>query len=171
MMKDTYIKRYESGRYSLIAMAAFTLVNIVLLFFGSDLYFIFSASIPYFTAIFPWVLAIEDPSYTAFVVPMTLAAVLMLVPYVLAFFLGKRPEKYGWMILALVCFAIDTVGFFVLFGISIDGIIDLVFHGWILVSLVLAVVSAVKLKSAGLETVEIKMPETEQAASDSESQE
>ena len=147
-MTEKYTKRYETGRYTLIAMAVFTFVNIILLWFNSDLYFIFSASIPYFTAIMPWVLAVEISSYTSWIFPMTVAAILMLVPYVLTFFLGKSPAKYGWMIFSLVCFAIDTAGYFVLFGISVETLIDLVIHIWVLVSLIMSVHAAVKLKEA-----------------------
>ena len=145
-MTEKYTKRYETGRYYLIALSAFTLLNIVLLLFNSDLYFIFSASIPYFTAIMPWILAAEISSYASWIFPMMIAAILMLVPYGLTIFFGKSPQKYGWMILSLVCFAIDTAGYFVLFGISVDTLIDLVIHIWVLISLILAVHAAVKLK-------------------------
>lgn len=162
-MKEKYLKSYETGRYNLIVMSAFTLINIILLLLGSDMYFLFSAAIPYFTAIFPHVLAVEIPSYASWILPLAGVSALMLVPYVLAFFLGKNPEKYGWMIFALVCFAIDTAGFFILFGISVEGIVDLIFHLWVLVYLILAVRAGAKLKALSHdmpEATEIKqMPE------------
>ncbi len=159
-MKEKYLKSYETSRYNLIVMAAFTLVNIILLLLGSDTYFLFSASIPYFTALFPCVLALEIPSYASWILPLAGVAVLMLVPYVLAFFFGKKPEKYGWMIFALICFTIDTAGYFILFGISLDSIVDLVFHLWVMVYLILAVRAGVKLRELSLSEPEIiKTPE------------
>lgn len=152
--REKHLKRYASGRSNLMIMSVFTLVNVLLLVLGGSLYFLFSASVPYFVAVFPWVMAEQNPSFTALILPLTLLAILMLVPYVLAFFLGKDPSKYGWLLAALILFGIDTVGFFVLDGLREDNAINLVFHIWVLVSLAMAVYSAIKLKDLPAEEVE-----------------
>lgn len=37
---------------------------------------------------------------------------------------------------ALVCFIIDTLGMFVIYGISFDSIIDILFHGYVIWTLI-----------------------------------
>ena len=45
------VSQYRAARVNLLLALAFTLVNIILLFAGTDSYFLFSATIPYVLAI------------------------------------------------------------------------------------------------------------------------
>ena len=58
----------------------------------------------------------------------------------------SKSNKYGWVIAALAFFGIDTVSFFVINGFSFDGILDLLFHAWVVYYLIVGVASALKLK-------------------------
>ena len=44
---EAHVKRYGSARVDLLIMIVLTVVNIVLMFFGSETMMLFSASIPY----------------------------------------------------------------------------------------------------------------------------
>ena len=45
--RETYESRYKSARANILFVIGFTVLNIVLLLFQSDSYFLFSACIPY----------------------------------------------------------------------------------------------------------------------------
>ena len=134
-------------------MVAFTVINIIMLFVGGDSYFLFSAVVPYylvmegmfFTGKLEY-LPVEDAyrmddSYLT--VMLIIAAVITLL-YLVCWFLSKD-NKVGWLIGALVLIVIDTIGIFVLFEVG-ESILDIIFHVWVIVSLVQGIIAAKKLK-------------------------
>ena len=121
--------RYSSARHNLLLAIVFTAVNIVLFLTGMNLYFLFSIFLPY--------------SFFGEGLGLTVVAVLLLAVYVLAYFLSK--EKKGWLTAALVLFIIDCVCFVGLIVLCVlDGdigtvrssLFDLLFHIWVLISLI-----------------------------------
>lgn len=139
--------RYDGARKNLFLVVMFSLINLILLVVNSFTYFLFSASIPYLIADLAKYLCGMYPadyyeiSYEeAFFFPRAVfwiavvVAVLILAFYVLCFFLSGK-NRVGWLITALVCFALDTVVMFLYYGISADMIMDIVFHVWVIVSL------------------------------------
>lgn len=155
--KQRLTNKYNTSRNNILLVVVFTLINSVLLFTGSDSYFLFSASIPYYFTLFGllytgrmpvdwyegWDDFVPDPDI---VLAVYLGiAIIAVVLYALCWLLSKK-KGYGWLIVALVMFAIDTAGMFYLAGFSADMILDIVFHGWVLVSLVSGVITAKKLK-------------------------
>ena len=166
--------KYHSARHNLLLVVVFTLINIVLLVTNSDTYFLFSASIPYLVADLAMALCGKYPAEyyegdmagmpvmsDGFFAVMLMIAGVILILYLLSWILSKKPSV-GWMIFALVFFAIDTAGMLILLGISADMIIDIVFHGWVLVSLTNGILSYYKLKKLPEEEEEI--PAVEEAA-------
>ncbi len=155
--KQRLTNKYNTSRNNILLVVVFTLINSVLLFTGSDSYFLFSASIPYYFTLFGllytgrmpadwyegWEDFVPDPD-TVLAVYLGIA-IIAIVLYALCWLLSKK-KGYGWLIVALVMFAIDTAGMFYLAGFSADMILDIVFHGWVLVSLVSGVITAKKLK-------------------------
>ena len=83
---------------------------------------------------------------SSFLVVMIVIAIIMIAFYGLFYFLSRK-QKSGWLIVALVFFVIDTFGMFYLWGISIDMILDLLFHIWVIYYLVSGIVAAKKLKN------------------------
>lgn len=167
--------KYAGARSNLILVILFTLINVVLLVTNSNSYFLFSAAIPYAFAMtgmdacgkFPE--EYYDPTYeyeflpdSFFVFMMVMAAAILLVYLVCWIFSGK--ERYGWLVAALVLFAADTVGMFLVFEPGTDIIIDVVFHAWVIYSLVSGIVAAVKLKKLPEEE---ELPETNLPADES----
>ena len=149
--------KYMGARYNLLLVVIFTLINIVLRLAQSNTYFLFSATIPYFLADLGMVLCGKYPAEyyagmedmvilnNSFLVVMLVIAAVILLLYLLSWIFSKKP-RVGWMIFALVFFALDTLAMLWLMGISADMIIDIAFHVWVLVSLTNGIVSYFKLK-------------------------
>ena len=151
--------KYNSARMNLLLVLGMTLLNIVVCCFGSDRYFLFSASIPYYLVLLGSIMTGRMPEeyYTdwpasepflgiGFLVVMAVIAVAMLLVYLACFLLSKK-NRVGWLITAAVFFGIDTLGMLWLYGISADAIFDIVFHAWVLYYLITGVINGLKLKN------------------------
>ena len=151
--------KYNISRSNLLAVIVFTLINILMAAFGSTSYFLFSASIPYYLVFLGSLMCgkfpIEDDEGamteadfldSSFLIVMIVIAIIMTAFYGLFYFLSRK-QKSGWLIVALVFFVIDTIGMFYLWGFSIDMILDLLFHIWVIYYLVSGIIAANKLKN------------------------
>ena len=158
--------KFASARSNLLLVLVFTVVNIILLVTQSNTYFLFSAYVPYLLAILGMEMCgmFPDEYYggdtsgfiffdTSFLVIMLVIAAVILALYLLSFIFTKK-GKSGWMIFALVLFAIDTV-LLIVMTLSAISIVDLVFHTWVLYSLFTGVSAAKKLKNLPEEPVEL----------------
>ena len=152
--------RYESARGCLLAVAAFTLLNVILSATGTDMYFLFSASIPLLLMSLGSFLCGRYPEdfYTgelegmefldmSFFWVMVAVAVAISALYFVCWYFSHR-RRVGFMIAALVLFATDTLLFFLFYGIAVEVLIDLLFHVAVLVYLILGVVAYYKQKRA-----------------------
>ncbi len=153
--------KYETARRNLLLVVVFTVVNIVLLLLNANTYFLFSAYVPYTIAVFARFLCgmLPDEYYvgydveffpeSVFYVVLAIAAVIV-VFYLLCFiFSGKN--RYGWLITALVLFALDTVVMVLNLDFSAfdyHTIIDIVFHAWIIYILVSGVITGINIAKA-----------------------
>ena len=154
--------RYNSARHNILLVIAFTLVNSVLLFTGSDSYFLFAAAIPYYMTLFgllytgrmpaEWYEGVEfQPDPDAVLYIYVAIAIVIVGLYALMWFLSKK-HGYGWLVAALLLFVADTFAMFYFTGFTADMILDFVFHVWVLVSLCSGIIAAITLK---------KLPEEE----------
>ena len=124
---------YKSARIAIILLVALTIVNILMSIAHIDRYFVSSVFMSYFmVAIIPNVALGAGIAFA------------ILVPYLLAFLLSKK--KAGWMIAALVLFALDTL--FVIFTMFLlyrigespwSMLLDLVLHAFVIFELVMGV--------------------------------
>lgn len=152
--------KYSSARANLLIVVAFTLINIVLAFTDSSSYFLFSLFIPYMLVLLGAMLTGNLPgAYTAaeleiieflpnavFII-MAIVAAAFLAVFVVSWVVTKKKPAIGWLIASLVLASIDT-GIFLLFGgISLDTLIDLAFHVWVIVSLAGGISAHKKLKA------------------------
>lgn len=152
---QTLENQYKSSVSNLLLVVAFTAVNIVLLVTNANRYFLFSAYLPYFAADIGMYMCGRYPAEyyygdeefvdNSFFIFMVALAVLLVLVYLLCWFMAKK-KKVGWLIFSLVFFCLDTVAFAVLNGLSSDGIIDIVFHVWVIVSLAGGIRNFYKLK-------------------------
>lgn len=63
----------------------------------------------------------------------------------------------AWLIVALVLFALDTL-MMLLGGIGLDSIVDILFHGWVIISLSMGISAHFKLKKLPEEPVSTEVP-------------
>lgn len=157
-------RRYKSSLSSLLLITVFSGVNLVLLLTNSDSYFLFSAYIPYllgdyamfFGGRYPAEYYADVPDIEFFgteIFAVFVAAAVLFVLFYLVCFLFARKKKAVWLIFALSLFVIDTIVMFVVVGLSVDMIMDIIFHVWAIVSLALGIAAYLKLK---------KLPEEEE---------
>lgn len=156
--------KYNSARANLLLLLAFTVINIILVLFGANTYFLFSASIPYsivyLGAFFCGKLPAEQYEGTelteadffpsSVLVVMAVIAAVILALYFLCWLFSKQ-HKVGWLIFALVLFVLDTVMMFLFSGISFDSIFDILIHAWVLYYLIAGIHAHGKLKKLGEE--------------------
>ena len=150
--KKRSVNSYDRARNNLLIIIVLSLVNIGILFFGGDSYYVFCASIPYvitdlamyFCGKYPleyYGLAegevLDFYGNEVFAV-LIMLAVICIAAYALCYILSKK--RVGWMIFALVFFACDTVFMLYWWGINLNNALDILAHGWILVSMVLGLV-------------------------------
>lgn len=125
------LQRYTRARSNLLWVILFTVINAVLLIADSGVMFLFSATLPYFMVSLGWMVGIRPVLIVCIVI-----AAIMVGLYALCWALCKtRP---GWMVAALVFFALDTA--FLLYitlapPVDFSGILDILIHVWVLVSL------------------------------------
>lgn len=127
-------QKYEIARKNLILMIILTVVNIALLTFESNTMLLFSATIPYMAGVFAM-----TTSYTVVATILIGIAAVTLILYLICWIFSKK--HYGWMIVALVMFILDTlamIGMYLLAG-DVSGILDVVIHVWVLYYLVIGV--------------------------------
>ena len=139
--------RYRVCRLNLLAVMAFTLLNIALLLFGADYYLLFSATIPYYMVFWGLLLcgkfapeiyemlygegvAVEFLPGSVLVVAIVMALLITLL-YLLCFFLSNH-RRVAWLKVAAVLFTLDTIGMLLMSGFAVNMILDLVFHVWVL---------------------------------------
>lgn len=143
----------KNGRHSLLLIIVFTIINLVMLLLDQDTYFLFSASVPYYTTLL--VKAIENgfvngPWTNG---PGTMVALLFSFVILTVFFLCwlLSDKRRGWLVAALVLFIVDTLAMilftYALYDSPVANIVDLFFHIWAIVELFQAVRAKKKLQA------------------------
>jgi len=115
-------------------MIAFTLINVALILVDSDMFFLFSATIPYYIAGFGAVFA-DELGNSAWLIGGGAVALFGILLYFLCWLLSKRAR--AWILVALILFLIDSafLVFLVVFlaeGFDAFFLIDIAFQVWIL---------------------------------------
>lgn len=140
------IRNLQTARFNFLLVAVFTIINVILALIGGDYYFLFSSFIPYyltFIAVF-----MED---TVLIAVMIVVAALFIAFYFLCWWMSKNKPKL-WMSVALAVFAVDTVFLFIICRTFLmDMIVDIVFHVWVIVYLIIGIIAASKLKKMAAE--------------------
>ncbi len=170
--KQVLETRYNNSRMNLLLVVAFTAINIVLLVTKSDTYFLFSAFIPYamvtlgmmLCGMFPEEYYGEDLAGMEFFDSTVFAvflgiAIVMVALYLLSWIFSKK-NRVGWLVFALVIFAVDTLGMFAVEGFALESIIDIVFHVWVIVSLAVGIRAGGQLKKLPAEETNVLEWET-----------
>lgn len=136
----------SSARYNLLAVLIFTAVNLVMLLTGSDSYFLFSATLPYYLTYFGYMF--DHFILSTFTLTGLVMAAVFLGGVLLCWLLSKKHSS--WFIVGLVLMGIDALAMVVLMlltGSFMEWLLDIVFHGWVIFSLSRGIAAAAKLKS------------------------
>ncbi|MBQ7365345.1 MAG: hypothetical protein IJW46_07085 [Clostridia bacterium] len=155
--KELYARDLKISSMNILAMAALTLVNIVLVITNSDSSFPFSASIPlYLVLIFSEMCGMRpDAFYEEFYGPdwkdaeffdpglfwgVVVVAVLLTAIYFVLWYFAKKKKVFS--IVLTVFYAIDTVALLIfnttIYAFSAMVLIELLFHAWVFYYLILA---------------------------------
>ena len=166
--------RYNKSRHNLLLVLIFTAINIVLLVTNANSYFLFSAYVPYMLVdlgmdmcgMYPAEYYGADYSEYVFLNPSFFAiclgiAIVILAMYLLSWIFSKK-ARVGWLIFSVVFFVLDFIVLLLVVEINSSIMIDIVFHVWVIVSLMMGIVSHFKLKKLPVE--EIVISETEEVA-------
>lgn len=143
-LREQLDSKYQAARFNLLLVIALTVINIVLLLTDGDSYFLFSAFIPYFLVTIGMVFTgkfpeeyyadgfegIEFVDQSLLTVTVVIAAAIVVV-YALCWLFSKK-HKVGWLIAALVMFALDTIAMLSLGGLALETLIDVALHVWVL---------------------------------------
>lgn len=153
------LRKYELGRSNLLLAIVLTAINIFAPLFGADFYFMFSIFTPttlnsmglfwcgmypeevYAEAGYEGIILLDQTYYYIFLA----VAVIITLVFLVCWFLSKG-NKVGWLIAATVLFTIDSILIFV-WGASLDYVLDIIFHAWVLYSLISGIVAHYKLKA------------------------
>lgn len=130
---------YAAARSNLLLVVAFTAVNLVLTLINADLYFLFSATVPQFILGIGYAFETTTAIAVAAVIAFLGAGV-----YLLCWWLSKKHR--GWMVVALILFALDTLAALAMVAMDTGMLLDLVFHVWVLFYLISGVSAMVKMK-------------------------
>ena len=160
-------RRYNSARINLLLMIVLTAINAAIYFTDVNISFLFSASVPIYSLLYGYLF--ESYGVSGALTVGIAVAVVTLALYLLCWFLSKK--KRGWMTAALVLFVIDcaALGFVMWDLIPANSdlnvgtfLVEILFHIWILVTLILGVVAAAKLKKLPEQTPQSEAAEAQQ---------
>ena len=148
---------FSRSRGVLLAVVAFTVINLLLETFGADFYLLYSASVPQF------VLLIAD-EIGIYGFGLVLALIITAV-YLVCWALSKRWRIF--ILIALILFSLDTL-FLLLLVIDAENfslfLIDLAFCVWILFSLARGSIAWFKLRRVSPDEILALQDEISQAA-------
>jgi hypothetical protein len=151
---------FEKARNNLLAVIAFTVINLALTAFDTGVSFLFSATLPQF--VFE-----VCRTWDTMIIGLVLAFIII-IPYFIFWLLAKRTRVL--ILVALIFFGIDSLVLLLLLldvGLSTDFqgfqfsyLLELAFHGWILYYLVNGVRAWVKLRSIDTNVFNAVLQET-----------
>lgn len=144
---QTPADKFNSARGNLMIVVVFTVINLVLLMLDTDTQFLFSASFPSLAFALGDVLA-DELGMSILRTGALLLAIGNIGLYFICWLFSKK--RRGFMIFALILFILDCLILGVMclalytdFDYSV--LIDVVFHGWVLISLISGVAASAKL--------------------------
>lgn len=156
IQRQAMASKYNAARSNLLLLVIFSAINLIMLATGAGTYFLFSASVPYiitylgmfFCGMYPKEMyeGLEGMYFldkSLFFILLAISA-LILVIYLLCWLFSKD-GKVKWLKLALVLFSIDTLVMFLYYGFAINMIVDIIFHVWVIVIMVMGIKAHKKL--------------------------
>ncbi|MBQ7368947.1 MAG: hypothetical protein IJW60_04500 [Clostridia bacterium] len=148
--------KYKNARLSLLIILLLSVVNVFVMF--ADTYFLFSAHIALVIANVGFVLKLETGENAYLLIGIVLS-LITLIPYLVCWIFSKKHA--GWLIAALVLFAIDTVFLVIDIPAYLDFgdfsiFIDLIVHVIVLYELVVGVKAGFAMQREAKEAAQIE---------------
>ena len=138
--------RYKSARFDLLIVIIFTVLNIVMLFTGSETMMLFSATIPYYAVAIAYFANLQMGGLEWFVNGSLILAFIILAVYLVCWFFSKK--RNGWLVAALVLFCLDTLATVFLYADNLtSGIMDFLIHGIVIWYLAMGVKAGKQMKN------------------------
>ena len=171
MQRQALESKYNAARSNLLAVAIFTVINIVMLATNAGGYFLFSANIPYMVTYFGMFLCgmFPDEFYADFegmfflnksVFVVTLIISIVFIAFYFICWLLSKNGKTLWLKIALGLFIADSILMLVL-GSAGSMIIDIIFHIWVIVILISGIKAKKQLSALPVEDVMIEVEYTD----------
>lgn len=156
--KELFARDLKISSTNILAMAALTLVNIVMIIVNANTSFPFSAAVPmYLVLLFSELCGMRSPEFyeqnygadwesldfmsSGLFWGIVAVAVLMVAVYFALWFFSRKKKVFS--IILMVLYAIDTLGLLgfctVVYAFDFYAIIDLAFHAWVFYYLILAI--------------------------------
>ena len=161
--RELLMGKFSRSRGTILAVVAFSLVNILLMVTNANLYFLFSAYVPmilldmgmFYCGKYPAGYYEEEIAFLpdTFLWATVAIAGLILLAYLLCWIFSKKASA-GWMIFALVLITLDTGLMFLMNGFAIAYLADTIIHICIIVSLSKGISACHKLKHLPPEPVD-----------------
>lgn len=118
----------NTGRLTMLAFAAFTVVNLVLLVTQTNYFFLFSAAVPYYLTMFG--MAFDSGAVGNYTIAALGISAAILAVYLLCWVFSKK--RNGWLVMALALAVMDLIaliGVSLTMGIFTIKVLDLAIHG------------------------------------------
>lgn len=135
----------KSARTTLMAAVVFTVLNVVLLLVGSGRYFLYSATVPYYLTFFGYMF--DHFTVGTYALTGIVMAAVPVAAMGLCWFMSKKDSR--WLKGAVAVFALDTVAMVAMMAWAQDlssSLLDIIFHAWVLISLVQGIKAAGRLQ-------------------------
>ena len=140
------VLKFEKARNNLLAVIAFTVINLLLSAFGANISFLFSATLPQF--IFEIGKEMNpDTGSNIFMITGLIIAFITIIPYFIFWILARRAR--GLILAALIFFGADSLMLLILiFSMEFNAsfLLEIVFHVWILYYLIIGVTAWFKMR-------------------------
>jgi len=160
--------KFKRARGNLLAVVAFTLINVLLAYFESDLYFLFSAAVPLYVFYLFQGMALVGGNIFATI--GLLIAILGVSAYFFCWLLSKRVRVF--ILVALILFAIDSLIYLLIVaGVLLLGVFDfmmvveIAFRVWVFYYLIIGTIAWAKLRGVSAKQVDEVIGEVNVAAS------
>ncbi len=156
-LRRKYDSQYKTSRYNLLLVSVLTVINIFSMTFQTGRYYPFSAYVPtalldltlylcgkYPAEVYEGVEPFEFFDSSLLTVAIIVSAIIA-IAYLVCFLFSSK-KRVGFMITGLSFIGIDTLLMFALGGISVDLLLDIAFHAWVIISLSMGISAHNKLK-------------------------
>ena len=155
--------KFEISRRNLLAVVAFSAINILFVLLNMNVSFLFSATAPMFVVQIGQWMAEE---IAGALLPITAVIAFGMVSfYAICYFLAKKHRVF--ILVALILFSLDTLFLMWVMLIAFDpvNLIDVVFHVWVMYYLVIGAKAWSALKKMPAEEFLVESPDAPMAES------